>query len=304
MSSEPSPPVMHEPGPDAGANALYVEAKRVLCALPSEPSVFPAEIQVCDEAMVHHLRVVCRAKPGYRLVVVDKVREIAYQAVIGDLGKDVVLLHLENRLETPPSAIPTVILAAALIKEQRWDVLLQKATELGVRAIQPLLAERSVVRLSEKDFERKQARWLSVLQSAAEQSEGLFVPKIYPPQSVSALIALTQAGDTSLSRWCLPPSGSLDQTASILKIVLRERGTERQPLKQVLSQYRRSSHAPSTSSNQAILLTIGPEGGWSLSEIQAFRQGGFLEASLGARVLRSETAAMAVAAAVAYEFEG
>jgi 16S rRNA (uracil1498-N3)-methyltransferase len=267
-----------EPDSLAMESGLYVEVKRFFVTLPQPPDTLPTDIAVTDAATVHHLRTVCRAKPGERVVVVDGARRVAYQAEIADIRKQAVDLHLlasHSSSAQPGRGVPRVILAAALLKEQRWDLLLQKATELGVSEIQPLSAERSVVRLSEKDFQRKLERWETVLRAAAEQSEGLFIPVIRSPLSPVAFVEAASA----------PASDAR-------KIVLLERGEGRKPLKQALS----GIHADET-----VLLTIGPEGGWGQKEKDLFQQAGFAGASLGSRVLRSETAAMAALAAVLYE---
>ncbi len=247
-------------------------AKRFFVTLDSQLEAFPAEVTVSDEFTVHHLRTVMRAKPQEAVTLVDGEREISYAAIIQDLQKQVVILQVTQKLEIVPSRLPYAVLVVSLIKEQRWDWLLQKATELGVRTFQPLLAERSVIRLDAADIPKKLERWQAVLRSAAEQSEGLFVPAILPPLTVKDYLASLSPG--------------------AMKLILRERGEERQTLKRQLAQLQ---------PGQPSMFAIGPEGGWSDKELAVFEQAGFVSVSLGERILRSETAAIAAVSALVYE---
>lgn len=247
--------------------------KRFFAGFHSAFSSFPAETQIVDVSTVHHLRSVLRAKPGERLVVVDAERRMAYDAVIQDLSKASVQLLLERILPASRDSLPMVTLAVSLIKEQRWDWMLQKATELGVSAIQPLITERSVIRLEDAAVPKKLERWRAVLRSAAEQSEGLFIPEIYAPLTLDDF--LHTSGDKGL------------------RLLLQERGENRKPLKAALRQM---------SPEQTFLLAVGPEGGWSPAELSAFEQADFTGVSLGQRILRAETAAIAALSALVYEY--
>lgn len=251
--------------------------KRFFVTLPEALADFPVELTVDDEVVVHHLRTVVRAKVGESVVLVDGQRRVSYLATLQGIEKRTVQVRVESALEKSSSPagheLPVVTLAVAMIKEQRWDALLQKATELGVEAIQPLASERTIIKLTEKDFPKKQERWEAVMRSAAEQSEGLFIPRVLPPLSVSALVAHPHF-------------------ANAQRILLAERGENRDTLKATLSH--RNANAP-------ILFAIGPEGGWTDGELSQFESAGFTFASLGQRIMRSETAAMAAMASVVYE---
>ncbi|HEY9685384.1 MAG TPA: RsmE family RNA methyltransferase [Coleofasciculaceae cyanobacterium] len=248
------------------------QRKRFFVALPNALDNLPAEIRIESRDLCHYLGTVVRVRKGERVVIADDQRERAYLAEILELGKSDVVFCVECEQAPPTHRLPDVTLAVALIKEQRWDSVLQKATELGVRTIQPLMAEHSVVRLTAADMPRKLERWQSVLRSAAEQSEGLFIPEILPPLTVENYCAQSQP--------------------EALRILLLERKANRKPLKAVLSTLK---------PGQPLVMAVGPEGGWTDAEIAAFEQVGFVSASLGDRILRSETAAMAALSAVVYE---
>jgi 16S rRNA (uracil1498-N3)-methyltransferase len=248
--------------------------KRFFITFDQPPAGLPAVLTVEDEFVVHHLRTVMRAKVGESVVLVDGERRQAYLGTLQGLEKLSVQVLMQAPIEKPADPLPAVMLAVALIKEQRWDWLIQKATELGVEAIQPIVSERTVIKLDEKDIFKKQERWETVMRSAAAQSEGLFVPRVLAPVSVKALCAdpLRRQGHC---------------------ILLAERGEHRDTLKATLRQIK---------SDQPLLLAIGPEGGWTDQELTCFEQSGFIFASLGQRIMRSETAALAAMAAVVYEW--
>lgn len=278
--------------------ASTVQSESTTGVLPS----YPFEMTVTDEDTLHHLRTVCRAKVGELVTVVDPAQEQAYQAVITALEKNALTLRVESPLPALLDSLPTVVLAAALLKEQRWDALLQKTVELGVRHIVPLRAERSVVRLSEKDFARKQIRWQAILRAAAEQSEGLFIPSMQSAQSVASLTPFVESDEfQAILHACKPQVPFKETTGTVLKLLLRERGETRLPLKQCIAAWR-ARQTPEEAALSAIVLAVGPEGGWTANEIRQFQQAGFVEASLGERILRSETAAMAAMAALVYEY--
>ncbi|WP_303675109.1 16S rRNA (uracil(1498)-N(3))-methyltransferase [Vampirovibrio chlorellavorus] len=249
--------------------------KRFFVSLPAPVAEFPATLTLEDESVAHHLRTVMRARVGESVVLVDGERRQAYVAVLRALERRALTVQVERRLPPSDGNLPAVTLAVALIKEQRWDWLIQKATELGVSVIQPIASERTIIKLDEKDFGKKQERWEAVMRSAAEQSEGLFIPAILPPVSVKTLCH----------------QGSIQGQ----RILLAERGAHRETLQAILRKH------PSA---QTLLFAIGPEGGWTDAELAQFEQAGFVFAGLGQRIMRSETAAMAAMAAVVYELGG
>ncbi len=252
------------------------ELKRFFAKLPQAFDAFPAELELADREFCHYLATVVRAKSSERIALVDDARMVAYEALIGSLNKQTVQFSLLSRLQTPVQPLPQVTLAVALIKEQRWDWLVQKATELGVRAIQPLMTERTIVRLSAGDVVKKQVRWQAVARSAAEQSEGLFIPQIHPPMTVADYCQAYSQGDFAMRK----------------RILLLERKDDRAPLKTLVAEL---------GADEPITFAFGPEGGWTDAELASFSAAGFVSASLGERILRTETAAMAVMSAIVYE---
>jgi 16S rRNA (uracil1498-N3)-methyltransferase len=188
-----------------------------------------------DKATLHHVVTVQRLKLNQQIIAVHpKLERARVCSVIGISKKTLELQPLEL-LPIVATQIPEITLAMALIKEARWDWLLQKATELGVRTIQPLITEFTVV--SPNNINHKLERWQAICQTAAVQSEGLFIPTVLPP--IALVDFLNQP--------------SLPNTSHFVAL---ERQTESIPiLKQALTS---SSESP-----LHFAVAIGAEGGWS-----------------------------------------
>lgn len=254
------------------------DLRRFFTQLESSLTTFPTTISLRDPLVVNHIRAVLRMSPGEDVLLVDSVHEALYRGSLVTVQKQEVSVSLLERLPVVASTLPPVYLGAAMIKEQRWDWLLQKSTELGVRGLVPLQTQHTVVKV--KDADKKLARWQGVLASAAEQSEGMFIPQLISPQSVADFCDWAEN--------LTPPPG--------VKVLLLERGADRTTLRELVRQQRARIDTP-------WIVAIGPEGGWSEGEVERFRRRGFQPASLGGRILRSETAAVALMSALAYEFD-
>jgi 16S rRNA (uracil1498-N3)-methyltransferase len=181
------------------------------------------------------------------------------------------------------STFPRITLGQGLPKADKMDLIVQKATELGVAGIVPLITERTVVKI--RDGEKRVVRWRKIAKEAAMQSNRPSIPIIDRIRSFSDFILSLAPESLTPSAHC-PGSGP-----RTLRLLPWEEGTE--PIKNVL---RRSAGV------QHIIVLIGPEGGFSRSEADLARERGFQAVSLGPNVLRSETAAIASISIVGYEF--
>jgi len=227
----------------------------------------PCEQTLSDPFVVEHLTRVLRFKQGDECLLIDSQRQQAYRAEYLD---DSVRIRLVEKLELPKSSAPEIILGAVILKEQKWDWLLQKATELGVSQIIPLMSQHGVVEITSQKAAAKHNRWQEIVRSAAQQSEQSLLPEVQSPKALTA--------------W-------LNTVPDALKLLLLERGNDRQTLKQALSDR-----------SQPVLLLVGPEGGWHIAEIEQLIAAGFKPVSLGDRILRSETAAIAAISMVLYDY--
>jgi len=197
-----------------------------------------------------------------------------------------------------------VHLAVGMPANERMDWLVEKATELGVASIQPLHTERSVLRLQAERASKKVAHWQAVAVSACEQCGGNRVPHIHPVQALSPWLQQAVAGAAQAQAAAPPPTEGL-APPSAGGAASRLEGPDA-PWRAVLSlapgsQPWSAALAQVQPLTRPLCLVLGPEGGLAAAEEQALRANGFDPVSLGPRVLRSETAALA---ALALALEG
>ncbi|MBS7776669.1 16S rRNA (uracil(1498)-N(3))-methyltransferase [Acidovorax sp. CCYZU-2555] len=162
-----------------------------------------------------------------------------------------------------------VHLLAGITANERMDWLVEKATELGATSITPLLAERSVLKLKGERGDKKRAHWQAVAVAASEQSGRNRVPVIHPATDLAGWLASAPAADAPAR-------------------LLLSLGEGTQPLRAAAAQ-----HAPE---QKSVVFLSGPEGGLSPQEEALARANGFAPVTLGARVLRAETAPLAALA--------
>jgi 16S rRNA (uracil1498-N3)-methyltransferase len=241
-----------------------------------EPLAGSRSCVIAGSAANHIMRVL-RLREGDALTLFDG-RGGEYGARLTGFRKDAVLADvLEHRAIERESALDLTLLQG-VSRGERMDWVMQKATELGVRRIVPMLTERSVVRLDERQSERKHEHWRAIVIAACEQCGRNRVPEVSPPMDF--FDALPELGTVS------PQSpGGLD--VILTRLVLSPGGSLRV----------RGLRGP-----RAIALLIGPEGGLSEAELEAAIRAGFQPVQLGPRILRTETAAIAALAALQHAF--
>lgn len=211
----------------------------------------------------HHVAHVLRLAAGDELIVFDG-QGIEYPAVIERIGKASVTLRAGAGRAVDRESPLTVDLAQGISSGERMDYTIQKAVELGVRSIQPLNTERSVVRLSPERAVKRMAHWQAVAAAACEQCGRNRVPVVLPVATITTWLAHVPQG---VLRFTLAPGAAT------------------------------SLHALDAPAAPVVLL-VGPEGGLSPRERQDAEASGFTPVRLGPRVLRTETAALAALAAM------
>lgn len=221
----------------------------------------------------HHLGRVLRAEPGQLYELSDGER--VWLARTEAVARDEIRFALVEPLSAPVSPV-RIHLLLAIVKFDRFEWALEKATELGADEITPLIAERSEKGLTAAAGKRAE-RWRRILLESAQQARRLRVPE---------LAAAAKVGD------------AFSAASASLKLLLSEKAG---------AASLRDSLEPAAVSRTAgdpvrIAIAIGPEGGWTEAELAAAARGGFCEASLGANILRTETAVCAAVAAVQYAF--
>lgn len=211
-----------------------------------------------DEAATHHVARVMRAKVGDTLFLFNGTGG-EYESEISKIDKKTVTVKIKTFIDRDVESPLELYLAQGISRGEKMDYTIQKAVELGVKKIIPLFTERCNVKLDDDRKEKRIQHWRSIVVGACEQSGRNKVPEILPPQSLTAWMKNTEAD---------------------LKFVLAPQATRK------LSEI-------NFEKNSRVVLLIGPEGGLSDEEIHCATQNGFLSLSLGPRILRTETAAVA-----------
>lgn len=220
----------------------------------------------------HHLSRVLRLVPGDRIVVANADGREA-TATLVEVTAERVVADLDELIERPKR--PRVVLAPAVSRRERMELTVQKATELGVTEIWPLLTARCVVKLDDERAGRKADRWRRIAEEAAKQSQRELVPAVREPLTLSELAAEAGAFGVVLVPWEEQAAGGLGIGAAL-------------------------DHAGATA-DASVLLVIGPEGGLEEGEVAALEAAGGIVVTLGDTILRTETAAIVGTALVLYE---
>lgn len=213
----------------------------------------------------HHMSKVLRIKVGATLVLLDGCGQCCEVQLEG-LDSQQASTRVLRRWREADATLPLTLLQA-LPKGDKFDLVLQKGTELGVSYFQPLETEHAIPNLSEARLSKRLQRWQRIVSEAARQSRRSFLPAVKPIKKLSA---------------------ALDEPCEHLKLVLWEAGSV--ALEEVLP----------AQSPAGVTLLVGPEGGFSSSEMQAITAAGFLAVHLGPRILRTETAGLAVTPILQY----
>lgn len=229
------------------------------------PSFTEASATLSGE-QAYHLGRVLRARAGQLYELSDGNQ--VWVGRVASVEADAIRFELVEQVAAVESSLQVVLLIA-IVKFDRFEWLLEKATELGVTEIVPVAARRSQPRLLAAAPKRR-ARWEKILLESAQQSRRLRIPTLEAPVSFSRAVASLQAD---------------------LKILLSE-SADAPALKTSL----RSAKAA-----HRVALAVGPEGGWTPDELRTARDGGLREVSLGPAILRAETAVIAALAAINYE---
>lgn len=188
-----------------------------------------------------------------------------YHAELVETGKRTARVRLASATAVDNESPLAITLVQGIARGEKMDLILQKATELGVAAIMPVNSERSEVRLEGERAAKRVAHWRSVVSSACGQSGRAVIPTVSSPESLAQACAALPADSLRL---CLDPRGQW--TLATLPA------------------------APAG----GIVVAIGPEGGWSPRDLAQLEQAGFAGLQLGPRVLRTETAGLATLAAL------
>ncbi len=224
-------------------------------------AITPPSIHITGD-LLHHLRDSLRVRPGDSLALNDGCGT-RYRVEVTRVTSQVIVSRIIDRLTEPAPKTSPIVLGQSLIKGDKMDWVIQKATELGVAAIAPIHSTHSVIKPNPERLEHQRSRWERIARDAAQQSERWTIPTIADPVDLAEICR--------------------QYASAPLKGILVER-----------------SNGPSLSAiplpsghQRPIVLLIGPEGGWAPEEQRLAQEQGFLLLALGPRILRAETAAIA-----------
>jgi 16S rRNA (uracil1498-N3)-methyltransferase len=229
---------------------------------------------VLDGAEAHHAVQVIRLRVGERAVVLDG-RGGEYVCLVSSVARREVRLQIERTIQHQAPAC-RVRLVQAVTKGKSFEVILQKAVELGAAEILPLLTERVVARPAGSEFLDKQAKWQQVAVEAIKQCGATWLPRVLVPASV----ADAQRQDDSTEMVIV---AALSAETAHLRTVFESFIAQRRRMPKTISAW------------------IGPEGDFTPEELKLLLQAGAKPVSLGPNVLRSETAALCALSALGQE---
>ena len=218
-------------------------------------------ISITGDLLVH-LRDSLRITVGETLWLANG-QGTRYRTEITDISKRAVTGKILEIIQEPPRHTPRLILGQSLLKGEKMDWVIQKATELGISDIMPIESQHSVVQIKADRVDHQLARWQRIAVEAAQQSEQWRVPTIAAPQSLAALLKGLVTGTATLMLTERRDGKSL-QTISLPK-----------------------------DPTGCVLIVIGPEGGWGQEELALAEQADIQPITLGPQILRAETAAIA-----------
>lgn len=239
--------------------------------------IIPPE-QIGDEEIIitgsdlEHLVRVLRLRPG-DAITVSNGQGTVYHCVLQQITKDKAVGTIRGAYPDTSEPPIEVMLLQGLPKGDKLDLIIQKATELGVTAVYPIAMERSVVKLSPEKAASRVKRWQRIAFEAAKQCRRNRAPVVH---SVMTL------------------AGVFDSLPGETKVLIPWEGEKTRGIRQVLT-------SPEFTAAKRIALVIGPEGGFAGEEIILAENWGAVPVSLGPRILRTETAAIATLTVLMYQ---
>lgn len=222
---------------------------------------------------VNHISNVLRMKTGEELWISDGSK-YEYRCTIESFEPDEVILHIVYSQE-PEYELPCrIYLFQGLPKADKMELIIQKAVELGAYEIIPVETKRCVVKLDGRKLAKKTARWQQIAESAAKQSKRMLIPNVHEVLTFREALKYAESMDVRLVPYEL--ARGMQETKEILA------GIE---------------------PGQSVGIFIGPEGGFEEKEIEAAIEGGAKPITLGRRILRTETAGLAILSVLMFQLE-
>jgi len=269
------------------------------------PKFFVAGNQIKDKTIhiigedVNHIVHVLRLQKDDEIMVCNKENGITYQTQITGVLKDEVVCQILSEIEGTSESKVEVTIFQGLPKADKMEYIIQKSTELGVRTIVPVRMKRCIVKVEGKDEIKKIDRWQKISEVAAKQSGRDIIPNIENIMCIENIKAMISNFDLFLVAYEEEKIHTLKER--LLKLHL-ERGKKEIELFNKMQLGDRSEDFK-IKEKLKIGVVIGPEGGLDKKEVEELEQSGAELVTLGKRILRTETASIAILSNIIYEFE-
>lgn len=231
------------------------------------------EIKVIED--VNHIKNVLRMKKGDCIKVCVEETSENFNCEITDLTQDEVVCKIKEKLKSDVESDIKITIYQGLPKAEKMELIIQKSVEIGVCEITPVVMDRCVVKLNEKDAAKKQERWQKISEVAAKQSGRDYIPQINKVKKLKDIVENFKEYDIILLAY-------ENEKQTTLKDVLRNEKNR---------------------DAKKIAIIVGPEGGISEKEIDFLKQFNVNTITLGNRILRTETVALVMSGIIIYDLE-
>ncbi|MBQ3409699.1 MAG: 16S rRNA (uracil(1498)-N(3))-methyltransferase [Clostridia bacterium] len=227
---------------------------------------------------VNHIANVLRMKVDEIIQVCNVDTTENFNAKITSFEKDKITCFVIEKIKSEAESDINLTIFQGIPKSDKMELIIQKSTELGVKAFVPVDMERCVSKISKKDEEKKIGRWQKISEVAAKQSGRDIIPKIKNIMSIKDICKIINQFDMIIVPYEKAEGYSFKDSVEELKQIKKK--------------------------NISIGVVIGPEGGFEISEIETMKEAGVKVVTLGKRILRTETVALAMSSVIMYELGG
>lgn len=239
-----------------------------------EPSQVGEKEIVITGSDVNHIKNVLRMKPEEEILI-SSGENLEYTCYIREFTEDEVIAHIMYVQEAGYELASKLYLFQGLPKNDKMELIIQKAVELGVHEIIPVASKRAVVKLDKKKEEKKLTRWQAISESAAKQSKRMYVPEVTGVMSFKEAVSYARKLDVVLIPYEL--AKGMTETKEIIKNIKK---------------------------GQSVGIFIGPEGGFEETEVELVcEEAGAKAVTLGRRILRTETAGLTALSILMFSLE-
>ncbi|MGW7975977.1 16S rRNA (uracil(1498)-N(3))-methyltransferase [Staphylococcus xylosus] len=230
---------------------------------------------IIEKGDIHHILNVMRYQMDDEIIITFS-DQFVYKCKISNIGTDEIEIELVEQIDIDSELPQTITICSGLIKADKYEWLLQKATELGASEFLAVGMKRSVVKLNDSKITKKLERWQKIIKEAAEQSYRLAIPSVDYKASLKEVFQQSDLYDYILIAY--EDAAKQGEVSNLKKLIKKF-----QP-------------------NDRVLVIFGPEGGLAEEELALFNDNAY-QVGLGPRILRAETAPLYVLSAISYELE-